>query len=216
MEQKRPKIVGYYNYTVILTYAGFACAVIGIINAVKGNMQLALSLLMACGFCDMFDGAIASTMKRTPEEKSFGAHIDSLSDMTAFGILPAVILYGFGLQNFWGYAAMIFYALCALIRLAYFDVQEMFNIRKEGEKRTHFLGLPVTNSAIILPGLMVINIFLKINNMYFYLVAMLLVAIAFITPFRMKKLYMPWLIIPAIIGIAFFVLLVIFGGALNA
>lgn len=214
--EKKFKLVGYYNYTVILTYVGFGCAVAGIINAISGNIQLALILLMLSGLCDMFDGAIAATKKRTKEEISFGAHIDSLSDMTAFGILPATILYGLGLRNIWGYAAMIFFALCALIRLAYFDVQEVTRVNENAGKRTHFSGLPVTNASIILPGLLAINIFIGIDKMYLYLVSMLLVAIAFITPFKMKKLYLPWLLIPAAIGAAIFALLIIFGGALNA
>ena len=42
---------------------------------------------MAAGFCDMFDGKIASTRKRTRQEKRFGIQIDSLSDLACFGIM---------------------------------------------------------------------------------------------------------------------------------
>ena len=207
-------MIGYYNYTVILTYASFVCAIIGIIAALTGNVHLAMILLMVSGFCDMIDGSVARMKKdRTPQEIAFGAHIDSLSDILAFGVLPAIILYGLGLRGIVCYVAMAFFALAALIRLAHFDVQEMFEIKQDANaRRTHFTGLPVTNAAIILPGLMVVDIFLGIEYKYFYLVSMILVGIAFITPFKMKKLYFPALLIPTVIGVAIFVLLIIFGG----
>ena len=54
---------------------------------------MALLCLMFAGFCDMFDGKIASTMKRTKQEKRFGIQIDSLSDLICFGALPALIVF---------------------------------------------------------------------------------------------------------------------------
>ncbi len=216
MEKKeRKKPVGYYNYTVILTYVGFCAGFYGIVQAVSGNVYIALICLMISGVCDMFDGTIAAMRERTKEEKAFGSYIDSLSDMVCFGLLPGSILYGFGVKDFWGYAVMIFFALAALIRLAYFDVQELFADRKEGEKRTHFIGLPVTNAAIFLPGLMAIDLFVGLDYSMVYLAGLVLVGAAFVTPFKMKKLYMPWLLIPAFIGLCFFAVIIIFGGKLN-
>ncbi|MBQ9387259.1 MAG: CDP-alcohol phosphatidyltransferase family protein [Lachnospiraceae bacterium] len=211
------KLVGFYNYTVLLTYTGFCFGIAGIIKALKGDVQTAFIFLMVSGFCDMFDGAVAGIRKkRTAEEKWFGACIDSLSDVVCFGLLPAVILYGFMGEGVVAYVAMFFFALCALIRLAYFDVQEITAQRKNGEKRTHFTGLPVTNAAIILPGIMVVDMFIGVSYKYVYLVSMLLVGAAYVTPFKMKKLYLPWILIPAAIGIGFFVLMIVMGGRLNA
>ena len=98
MNQKQ-KLLGYYNYTVILTYIGMITGFAGIINAFGGNIFGSLICLMAAGFCDMFDGAVASTMSLTSREKSFGIQIDSLSDLICFGVLPAVIVYNLKQQQ---------------------------------------------------------------------------------------------------------------------
>ena len=61
-------MIGYYNYTVILTYIGTLFGFIGITYTWGGNLKMALICLMIAGFCDMFDGKIASTMERTKQE----------------------------------------------------------------------------------------------------------------------------------------------------
>ena len=73
-------MIGFYNYTVILTYIGAILGVCGIVASFNGNILLAIVCLMLSAVCDMFDGKIARTMKRTKQEKRFGIQIDSLSD----------------------------------------------------------------------------------------------------------------------------------------
>ena len=85
-------MIGFYDYTVILTYLSLLSAVTGIGLAVAHHPLLAILCLMFSGLCDMFDGRVARTKKnRTAEQKGFGIQIDSLCDIVAFGILPAVI-----------------------------------------------------------------------------------------------------------------------------
>ena len=117
-------MLGFYNYTVILTYMSLISSVVGITFAFQDNIFGAVMCLMISGFCDMFDGKVAKTMKRTEEEKKFGIQIDSLSDLVAFGVLPAIIGYNVGLNEWWGVAIMSIFILAALIRLAYFNVLE--------------------------------------------------------------------------------------------
>lgn len=207
-------MIGYYNYTVLLTYMSLASTVIGLCFCIDGNAHGALICLMVSGFFDMFDGTVARTRKRTDDEIAFGMHIDSLTDLGAFGILPAMVLYALGGKEAWFIAVMVFYALTALIRLAFFDVQETKNVNS-GEKRRYFTGLPVTNTAMILPGLQLINLLLGLDFRYFYMGSLIAVGIAFITPFKLKKAYMPWLLIVAAIGVGIFVLLCIFGGLIK-
>ena len=85
-------LLGFYNYTVILTYLGMLIAFSGITFAINGDMHNALICLLLAGVCDMFDGKIASTKERTRQEKRFGIQIDSLSDLIAFGVLPALLI----------------------------------------------------------------------------------------------------------------------------
>lgn len=213
---KEKGLVGYYNYTVILTYISVACAAIGTALAANGHIHAAVILLLVCGLCDAFDGSIAGLRKRTPQEMSFGAHIDSLSDLIAFGVLPASILYGLGLRGWLCYVAMIIYVLAALIRLAYFDVQEAFADRAEGEKREDFKGLPVTNAAVIFPSILTINLIPRLDAKILYLVFLIITAVLFVVPIRVKKLYLPALLIPIAIVFAVAIIFIIFGGVYDA
>ena len=71
-------MIGFYNYTVILTYMGLASSLIGIYLAMSGShITMAVIALMISGLCDMFDGKVARTRKRTDDEKKFGIQIRS-------------------------------------------------------------------------------------------------------------------------------------------
>ena len=111
-------MIGFYNYTVLLTYAGFACGCCGIYYALSGHPGIGIILLLLAGVCDMFDGKVARTRKRTDAEKQFGIQIDSLSELVCFGLLPAVIGYASGLNRPLELAILVFFTLAALIRLA--------------------------------------------------------------------------------------------------
>ena len=87
-------MIGFYDYTVILTYFSLLSATSGIVVALSGggHPYYGCLFLLFCGFCDAFDGKVARTKKgRTRMEKDFGIQIDSLSDLVAFGVLPACI-----------------------------------------------------------------------------------------------------------------------------
>ena len=76
------KLIGFYDYTVILTYLSLISAVGGIALVTSGHPILATFCLLFSGLCDMFDGKVARSKKnRTAEEKSFGIQIDSLTDV---------------------------------------------------------------------------------------------------------------------------------------
>ena len=123
--REKIKLIGFYNYTVILTYIGMLIGFMGIMLVLKNNHVWALICLMIAGVCDMFDGTIASTKKdRTKDEKSFGIQIDSLSDLICFGVLPSV--WVMSMSDKLGVLSFIpcLFILCGLIRLAYFNVDE--------------------------------------------------------------------------------------------
>lgn len=186
-------MIGFYNYTVILTYMSLASAVAGIFLAcgMCGGVPkptYAIVCLMISGLCDMFDGKVARTKKnRTEEEKKFGIQIDSLCDAVCFGVLPSVIGYSIGLNSFVDLPVLILFPLCAVIRLAYFNVAEESRQKKTNEVRKVYEGLPVTSVALILPLLYSFQKDMGAAFPYVYEVAMLIIAIAFITRFKVKK-----------------------------
>lgn len=178
-------MLGFYNYTVILTYLGMLTGFTGITFICGGNIRAALICLMIAGICDMFDGKIASTMERSRQEKRFGVQIDSLSDLICFGVLPALIVYSGGGRLRWLPSAV--YLLCALIRLAWFNVDEEERQNREGGRRRVYLGLPVTCAALIFPTLYAFGGKYHWPMSFFGPLVLLLTAAAFLTPFRLKK-----------------------------
>ena len=138
-------LLGYYNYTVILTYIGMLVAFFGIALVLEGEYCKAVLCLMVAGACDMFDGAVASTRPRMPKERRFGVQIDSLCDLICFGVLPALMVYILNGRSGIALVVCSLYVLCALIRLAYFNVleeerqdltQRMETLRVQGKNKT--------------------------------------------------------------------------------
>ena len=120
------KFIGFYDYTVVLTYLSIVSAVFGMTLASKGHFFGAILCLLFSGLCDGFDGTVARTKKnRTEDEKNFGIQLDSLCDMFCFGIFPAMICYLLGVRGVIGLSIVFFYCLCAVIRLAFFNVLEI-------------------------------------------------------------------------------------------
>ena len=183
-------MIGFYDYTVILTYISFASSISGIFLATRGHFNWAIFCLAFSGLCDMFDGKIARTKKnRTDEEKCFGIQIDSLADIVCFGILPIILGFKLGMYHVYGVAILLFYGLAGLIRLAYFNVMEAKRQSETSENRKYYQGLPITSMSVIMPLLFVVSVFFP--GFRYFLgclhIAMLLVGFLFIFDFRFRK-----------------------------
>lgn len=181
-------MIGFYNYTVILTYLSLAFAMVGIHLSFNGLYQWAFICLIMCGICDTFDGMVARSKKdRSEEEKKFGIQIDSLCDLIAFGVFPAILGYNVGLSSVGWLAIEICYVLAAVIRLAYFNVTEETRQAKTSEKRKYYQGLPVTTSAFILPFAFSLR-YVIFGLDYLYGTLMLITGILFIVDFKVPKI----------------------------
>ena len=111
-------MIGFYDYTVVLTYISFAVSTIGIFCASTKHIRWAIFCLAVSGLCDMFDGKIARTKKnRTEDEKNFGIQIDSLCDVVCFGVFPIIICYKLGMDKIYSMAILVLYGLAGVIRL---------------------------------------------------------------------------------------------------
>ncbi|MCD8187183.1 MAG: CDP-alcohol phosphatidyltransferase family protein [Ruminococcus sp.] len=186
-------MIGYYNYTVILTYISLVSSLVGIFFAAgvgggEPQPDYTVICLMISGLCDMFDGKIARTRSRTESEKNFGIQIDSLCDLVCFGVLPAVIGYSIGMKSWFDVPVLVLFPLCAVIRLAYFNVAEEERQKGTDKVRKVYEGLPVTSVALLLPLLYIFK--RDIGTELFptvYGAALLVIAVAFITRFKVKK-----------------------------
>ncbi|MGQ0793407.1 MAG: CDP-diacylglycerol--serine O-phosphatidyltransferase [Deltaproteobacteria bacterium] len=99
--------------------------------------------ILIAGVLDFFDGKVARLLKF---ESNFGLSYDSLSDLVSFGVAPAVLIFSWGLfdSGKLGLMAVLFYAVCAALRLARFNVQSK-TVEKYG-----FTGLPSPMGASLM------------------------------------------------------------------
>ncbi len=183
------KLIGFYDYTVILTYMSLFSACCGMVLASRERFTAAVLCLLLSGFCDAFDGVVARTKKnRTDDEKGFGIQIDSLCDAVSFGVFPAVLCYHLGVDGFAGLLILFLYCLCAVIRLAFFNVLEGNRQKSEGGCNKTYRGLPVTSVSILLPivwlfrRLMPVQAFLALLH-----VVLAVTAFLFVLDFSVKK-----------------------------
>lgn len=203
-------MIGFYDYTVILTYLSLLSASTGIVVSLsgQGHPYFGAFFLLFCGLCDAFDGKVARTKENRSEmECHFGIQIDSLSDLVAFGVLPACIgvalihtspflhaalptearLWYCLAGKFVFYAVLVLYILAAMIRLAYFNVTEEERQRTETGARTYYTGLPVTSAALIFPFVLLMQYLLPTDITLVYIAVVVLTSLAFLCRFQIRK-----------------------------
>lgn len=184
--------IGFYDYTVWLTYISLASSLVGMVMASRGSLKAAVLCLLISGFCDLFDGIVARTKKdRTQDQKNYGIQIDSLADVIAFGVLPAVIFYFHGVRSLLGIIILACYVLCGLIRLAFFNVLETKRQQDPTQSACvkEFRGMPITFSAIITPIVCLVGWLLPQEiSIYLYYIAPIVMAFLFVLDVKIPKL----------------------------
>lgn len=118
-----------------------------VIAAIDGNFERAAIAVFAAMAFDGLDGRIA---RLTGTETLFGKEFDSLADMVAFGLAPAIVCYQWGIERIaeygtawfrFGWVAAFFYAAATGMRLA------RFNARSASADKRYFEGLPSPSAA---------------------------------------------------------------------
>ncbi len=126
----------------------------GVRFAIAGEWDKAIYAIIVAAVLDGMDGRIARAMKG---QTRFGAELDSLSDVIAFGVSPAIILHLWSLQH-WprlGWVFALAYAVCMALRLARFNAR--IDVEDQPHKSAGFLtGVPAPAGA----GLLLLPIFL--------------------------------------------------------
>ncbi len=185
-------MIGFFNYTVILTYLSLISAVIGMFSTSMGHLSMGIFCLGFSGLMDAFDGRVARTKTdRTMDEKRYGIQIDSLCDLVAFGVLPVIICWHSGMNTIHGAVILVLYCLAGMIRLAYYNVlEEKKNSDPEefeisGKKYYH--GMPITSIAVGLPVIYVASPLFKDYFVWALEFIMLLAAVLFVVNFRFAK-----------------------------
>ena len=201
-------IVGKWNKSVILTYAGLILAVLGMFLAfTQEKINYAFCCLMVAGICDLFDGMVARRCKRTEEEKKFGIELDSIVDTMSFIALPVCIFISMGLVQVWDVLIFMLFAIAGVARLAYFNIDTA-----DSEKAIKFYtGLPVTYTALIFPLLYLLKLPLE-ENIFLWIVrcAIVIVSVLQVLKIKVVKPKGIWYAIFGIMAIALLVVYLVF------
>ena len=120
----------------------------GVRFALAEDWDKAIAAILIAAVLDGMDGRIARMLKG---QSRFGAELDSLSDVIAFGVSPAIIIYLWTLQ-YWprfGWLFALAYAVCAALRLARFNAN--IDVEEQPHKSAGFLtGVPAPAGAGLL------------------------------------------------------------------
>lgn len=105
-----------------ITILALCFGLTGVRFAIDGNWSNALASVVLAGVLDGFDGRIARLLKA---QSRFGAELDSLSDVIAFGVAPAMIMFHWSLTTAprFGWIAALAIVVCQALRLARYNAQ---------------------------------------------------------------------------------------------
>ncbi|MBT3342656.1 MAG: hypothetical protein HN712_26585 [Gemmatimonadetes bacterium] len=134
------------DVTNLFTLTGLALALGVVIHAAHHRPITAVLCLLGCGLVDLFDGLLAKNLLRRDEARAAGPVLDSLVDACAFGLAPAALLYSY-VETPIAIIVGIVYASVCILRLTYFERVGLTT----SETAEHYVGLPVTYSALFIP-----------------------------------------------------------------
>jgi len=137
---------GIYILPNTLTLGGMFCGFYSILSSFKGHFTISAWAILIAVIFDGLDGWVARLTNSTTK---FGIELDSLSDLVAFGVAPAVLIYSWGLQPYGrlGWGASFLFVICGALRLARYNVQMGTSESKA------FVGLPIPAAGIVIASL---------------------------------------------------------------
>ncbi|MDQ3215254.1 MAG: CDP-diacylglycerol--serine O-phosphatidyltransferase [Pseudomonadota bacterium] len=146
---------GIYLLPNLFTLGNLFAGFFAIVQAMNQQFELAAIAIFAALVLDGMDGRVA---RLTNTQSAFGEQFDSLSDMTSFGVAPALVMYEWALQDLgrWGWAGAFVYCAGAALRLA------RFNANLAVVDKRFFQGLPSPAAAALIAGF----VWLAVDNKF--------------------------------------------------
>jgi CDP-diacylglycerol--serine O-phosphatidyltransferase len=109
------------------------------------HIWFACGLIPAALVFDVLDGRIARWRQKSSE---LGRELDSLADVISFGVAPAAIAYGCGMQGLWDRVVLVFFVVCGVSRLARYNITAV-KLTGDGDKVKYFEGTPIPTSLLL-------------------------------------------------------------------
>jgi CDP-diacylglycerol--serine O-phosphatidyltransferase len=144
-EGRKVRHRGIYLLPNLFTTANLFAGFYAIINAMNGNFYVAAAAVFVAMVLDGVDGRVA---RLTNTQSAFGAEYDSLSDMVAFGVAPALLAFEWALGSLGkvGWMVAFIYVAGAALRLA------RFNTQIGSTDKRYFIGLASPAAAGVVAG----------------------------------------------------------------
>ena len=114
-------------------------------NGEVRNVLFACALIVLAFVFDVFDGRVARWRQKT---SSMGRELDSLADVISFGVAPAVIAYGIGMDGLWDRVVLLYFVACGVSRLARYNITAEA-LSEGGDKVKYFEGTPIPSSLLL-------------------------------------------------------------------
>lgn len=145
VESKKVRYRGFYALPSLFTLSSLFAAFYAITGAFNGKFEVAAIAMFISMVLDGLDGRVA---RMTDTQSEFGAQLDSIVDMVAFGVAPALVAFTWSLHEFGkvGWIISFIYAACAALRLARFNTQVGVVDKK------YFIGLASPSAAALVAG----------------------------------------------------------------
>ena len=109
------------------------------------HVYYACALVLAALVFDVLDGRVARWRQQS---STLGRELDSLADIISFGVAPAVIAYGCGMQGLYDRIVLVYFVACGVSRLARFNVTAEA-MSEGGDKVKYFEGTPIPTSIVL-------------------------------------------------------------------
>jgi CDP-diacylglycerol---serine O-phosphatidyltransferase len=109
------------------------------------HIYFACGLVLAAGVFDVLDGRIARWRQKS---SALGRELDSLADVISFGLAPAVIAYGCGMQGLFDRIVLAGFVACGVSRLARYNITAEA-LSGGGDKVKYFEGTPIPTSLLL-------------------------------------------------------------------
>jgi CDP-diacylglycerol---serine O-phosphatidyltransferase len=109
------------------------------------HVYFACGLVVAAGVFDVLDGRVARWRQKT---SAMGRELDSLADVISFGVAPAVIGYGCGMQGLYDRIVLAYFIACGVSRLARYNITAEA-LSEGGDKVKYFEGTPIPSSLLL-------------------------------------------------------------------
>ena len=146
MDTPGPRHKSIYLLPNMITTASLFAGFLGIVLALEGATESAALSILFAALMDGLDGKVA---RLTNTASEFGIQYDSLADLVAFGVAPAVLMWQWQLGAYGrlGMAAAFIFVACGALRLARFNISASITSKK------FFIGLPIPAAACTVSAL---------------------------------------------------------------